>query len=215
MTYLFVPFAFHLKIQTISKMIYYQIYIMICSSFRLKIQSLSWLVTSMLEHLIMGFTAQLQGANSRQQIFFNDLMKYDISIISETWGCKHPIFLSGYNFYKINPNKYKKIKSGRSSGGIIVFYRKSLQNKLILIKSTKHYLWMKLNDLFICTVCIPPENSSYFEDDILSNIHNDMLQFQAENSKFVMVGDFNARTSNHGLHCPTTGCKLQTTDFFQ
>ena len=123
-------------------------------------------------------------------------MKYDISIISETWGCKHPIFLSGYNFYKINPNKYKKIKSGRSSGGIIVFYRKSLQNNLILIKSTKHYLWMKLNDLFICTIYIPPENSNYFEDDILSNIHNDMLQFQAENSKFVMVGDFNARTSN-------------------
>ena len=55
---------------------------------------------------------------------------------------------------------------------------------------------MKLNDLFICTVYIPPENSNYFEDDILLNIHNDMLQLQDENSKFVMVGDFNTRTSN-------------------
>ena len=50
--------------------------------------------------------------------FCNDLVNYDISIISETWGCKHPLFLSGYNFYKIDPNKNKKIKSGTSSGGL-------------------------------------------------------------------------------------------------
>ena len=53
-----------------------------------------------------------------------------------------------------------------------------------------------LNDLFICTIYIPLENSNYFEDDILPNIHNDMLHFQDENFTFIMVGDFSARTSN-------------------
>ena len=68
---------------------------------------------------VHGLHCPTTGCELQTTDFFNNLMKYDISIISETWGCKHPIFLSGYNFYKINPNKYKKIKSGRSSGGII------------------------------------------------------------------------------------------------
>ena len=41
-----------------------------------------------------------------------------------------------------------------------------------------------------------PENSAYFDEDIYSNIYEDVLHFQEKDHCFIMVGDFNARTSN-------------------
>ena len=42
----------------------------------------------------------------------------------------------------------------------------------------------------------PPENSAHFDEDIFSNIYEDVLHFQEKDHCFIMVGDFNARTSN-------------------
>ena len=53
--------------------------------------------------------------------FTSHLNKFDISIIAETWGCKHAYNLSGYEHFKITPNKKQNTKAGRASGGITVF----------------------------------------------------------------------------------------------
>ena len=98
--------------------------------------------------------------------FTSHLNKFDISIIAETWGFKHTYNLSGYEHFKITPNKKQNTKAGRSSGGITVFYRSSLPDSLTLIKPTKYYIWFKLNNIFFCALYIPPENSAYFDEDI-------------------------------------------------
>ena len=66
----------------------------------------------------------------------------------------------------------------------------------------EYIVWLKLNksffrldkDIYIGSVYIPPEWSSYVCNGIYEEIQQDILAFP-ESSEILLVGDYNARTS--------------------
>ena len=71
---------------------------------------------------------------------------YDIEIISETWGacenCKSAK-ITGYELVK-STDPEKKGKKGGSSGGIQVYCKNFLENKIKIIKTSDKYIWMEI-----------------------------------------------------------------------
>ena len=112
-----------------------------------------------------------------------------------------------------------KVKSGRSSGSITLFYKKNFQTKVKVPKQSKHYIWLKyvyeicptnlsscirnlsnkLKDLYICITYIPPVKSPYYLEDIFPSIKNE--------SCVLLIGDMNARTTNLSEYLDTSGNK--------
>ena len=136
--------------------------------------------------------------------FFTERIKSDINILLETWkGENKDLHLEGYNsFTKI---RKKAKKSRRHSGGIIVFYKKTMLKGITYIKdgtNSNNRLWMKLeksffgldDDIYICAVYIPPVNSNHYNDDYIL-LEREISHF-SNRGKIILLGDFNSRTGN-------------------
>ena len=63
---------------------------------------------------------------------------HDITVLSETWKCDHSKNIEGYSNFEIQPQKLKG-KSGRASGGIIVYYKSFLEPYIEVLKRSKQY----------------------------------------------------------------------------
>ena len=171
---------------------------------------------------IKGLHDPIFGCKIQSVEFLDSLDNYDINILTETWGCSHDITVLNFEVEVIKPNKIKSKKSGRSSGGILVLYKKHLKPNFEVISRHKNYIWFKLKDaytfntlegymntLYICATYIPPESSPYFDDTIFDNVRDDMNNFSCQGNPIMICGDFNARTSNvndfisiSDKHCP-------------
>ena len=89
---------------------------------------------------IEGLHDKVQGCKIKQ---LNDYFKCDIEILSETWGkCDHYNDVEGYNYIINETQKDFMIKKGRSSGGMIVYFRNYLENLIKTIKQTTNYIWI-------------------------------------------------------------------------
>ena len=55
---------------------------------------------------------------------------------------------------------------------------------------------MKAKFVYICAAYVPPANSKYYSDEIVSNIEKDITFYSRNGDCIILVGDFNARTSN-------------------
>lgn len=136
---------------------------------------------------------------------FLEKINNDINILLETWtGINKKVSLPDYA--SISKSRKKRKKCKRNSGGIIVFYKKTLSKGLTYLeKGTKseNRLWLKLDrnffdfdkDLYVCSVYIPPINSNYYENDF-ETLENEISIF-ANKGKILLVGDFNSRTGCH------------------
>ena len=95
--------------------------------------------------------------------------------------------------------------SRRSSGGITILIKSTLKKgiKFLDKESSEEFVWYKLNktffnlkhDIFICTVYIPPQNSSResrLNTDHFENLQNNIYKF-ASKGNIILCGDFNAR----------------------
>ena len=161
-----------------------------------------------ISHLnIKGIDSQSTGCKLKSQSFKDNVLKYDIVVLTEAWGCNHDISIAGYETLLIKPNKKKHIKSGRSSGGVIIIYKNVLKTKIDLVQTDQHYLWIKLKTktknmlnesrfVYICEAYVPPANSKYYFDEIFSNIEKDITFYSRNGDCIILVGDFDARTSN-------------------
>ena len=87
------------------------------------------------------FSCKLQSTD-----LLNSLNKYDINILTETWGCSYEVIVPNFETKIVPPNKMKNKKSGRASGGVTVLYRKYLKPKLEFIKICKNYIWVKIKN---------------------------------------------------------------------
>ena len=76
----------------------------------------------------------------------------------------HSPSIQGYNSVVLKPNKHKG-KSGRSSGGITLFYKKNFQTKIKVLKQSKHYIWLKLSS------CIRNLSNEPIRFIYLHNVH--------------------------------------------
>ena len=78
---------------------------------------------------IKGLHDPIFGCKIQSVEFLDSLDNYDINILTETWGCSHDITVPNFEVEVIKSNKIKSKKSGRSSGGILVLYKKHLKPK--------------------------------------------------------------------------------------
>ena len=104
---------------------------------------------------------------------------------------------------KQKQEKDHSIKKGRSSGGIIVYYKKYLEKLIKINELTPNYIWIEINkELFhnldknvkICAIYNPPTNSRYHNPSLMEDIAIDILEEGGDESLIILIGDVNART---------------------
>ena len=95
-------------------------------------------------------------------------------------------------------------RSGRSSGGVMIFVKNSIAAYVSVQKSSKNFIWCQIdkrltgteNDILFCGAYIPPFNSKYFSPEIFEELENDMATFRSKGS-VLLSGDFNSRTGKY------------------
>ncbi len=143
---------------------------------------------------------------------FNQIINNnDIIVLTETW-LSHHIEICGSDFYNYHNLRPLHAKARRASGGISILIRHHLRGKprnkgANIVKESECFVWLKLdknilnitNNIFICAVYIPPEDSTYWNKqhdfDPFQILEQDIITFQ-EQGDVILIGDFNARTAN-------------------
>ena len=142
--------------------------------------------------------------------FIEYITSHDIVVLLE--ACLSPkthynLDITGYRSYHLHVNKSPLSRKGRYSGGIRVYYKNSLHDKVQICKEHQcGIIWLKFckslfsfeNDVFICNVYIPPHDSRVFANndvDMFDLIESDIENYKSKGKVFI-TGDFNARTSN-------------------
>jgi hypothetical protein len=70
--------------------------------------------------------------------FIDFISEYDILVFTETWNCNTTnIDIKGYDHFNCPRPKTNK-SARRYSGGIVVYYRKSLECKISLVKINRN-----------------------------------------------------------------------------
>ena len=103
-------------------------------------------------------------------------------------------------------NRPKNPKAWRASGGIAVLVKNDIHNGVKLMESVcSEILWVKIDktfftledDLYIAIVYVSPHNSSYTakREDIFTLLEQSFAKY-SDLGKCMVMGDFNARTSN-------------------
>ena len=117
---------------------------------------------------------------------------------------KHlPSLLANFNIYHFY--RSQNAKARRNFGGISLPIRKSIKDGITIFDNkNSSFVWIKidkkffglLNDLFICFLHIPPENSTYSQNhgDQFENLTNDVLNYY-DKGDILLCGDFNGRVS--------------------
>ena len=129
---------------------------------------------------------------------------HDIEVLSETWGtCDHDKNIPGYKLLEhIKPHKIQNIKKGRSSGGLLIYCRTTLQNYIKKGNLTPYYLWLEVDKAIfheatqpirICVMYNPPENSKYCNKDIYEEISLNLFKYSNSDSPILLIGDMNSR----------------------
>ena len=167
-----------------------------------------------LERSLLNFTVSywnIEGIHDKTHgckiEYLNKFLCSDIEILYETWGdCDHFSNVENYHAIKIEANKNKQTKKGRSSGGLLIFFKHYLSKFLIVKKCSENYVWIEIDKKFftklddnilLCIAYNPPVNSQYYKDDLIEDIRNDILDLTCNHSTSVMIiGDFNARIGN-------------------
>ena len=135
--------------------------------------------------------------------FLDSIKQYDFITLVETWvSGKISVDIEGY--YCFNKSRKKAKKAKRYSGGISVLVKKSLRKGVKLFSSkSNRFVWWKLDkhffnldeDIFVCSVYIPPANSKYFgqsEIDPHDELESDFIHY-GKLEKIMLMGDFSSR----------------------
>ena len=144
--------------------------------------------------------------------FINEISKYDSLMFTECWISKFSnVNINGYECF-VCPRQKCNNKAKCSSGGITVYFKHHLSQKISLIKrNTKGNLWFMLDksvfdnvtDRYLCVCYIPPESSNVyrnrsselFQFDFFNQLSIDIDYFQQVGEVFI-TGDLNSRTGS-------------------
>ena len=130
-------------------------------------------------------------------------VKADITFFSETWSCDHDKDISGYSHIFNDGYKLPNCNKGRSSGGLILYFKKHLHEKINVLKSTPYVIWLEVDkslfphineNVFICATYVPPANSKYSHIYTFYDIAQDIMNFCDDDAPLIFLGDLNART---------------------
>ena len=150
--------------------------------------------------------AALNVCGLRRKILYPDfcdlVSKFELFCVCETKLDESDIFeVPGYTFI----SQVRKEKCLRKSGGIGVFVKSALSEKVTFIDSDSDYvLWIKVDksavntneDLFCGIVYVPPSDSRFYSADEFSRFDAEITSMCIEHKYLLLTGDFNARTQN-------------------
>ena len=101
--------------------------------------------------------------------------------------------------------KKRKFKK-RASGGVAILIREELESIISVLGlnvEQQDSIWLKFksdlkNDLILCVIYIPPENSAYSKISMFDNLEEIItdLRIKYNNIDVCIMGDLNARTGN-------------------
>ena len=121
--------------------------------------------------------------------------------VTETKVDKHDIItVPNYTFL----SKPRSQKYLRKSGGIGVFVKQTIINNVDILDSQCEYvMWVKLkkslfnidHDLIIGIMYIPPEQSTFSNDNEMQHFNNEIINMCSEYSNFILTGDSNGHTA--------------------
>ena len=144
-----------------------------------------------------GVNSSLFGKKLLSSEFVDNILKHDVNIFGETWGSSQNFdIINGYTAIVLNQNKHDCISKGRSSGGVVIWYKDALKDHITEVKKESNSIWVMISSLAICGIYIPPESSKYFDKNIFDNLSHDIAQYKLEGKQILLLGDLNARTSN-------------------
>ncbi|MEW8545253.1 MAG: reverse transcriptase family protein, partial [Candidatus Thiodiazotropha sp.] len=138
------------------------------------------------------------------------ISKHDLVFLNETWISSTEninLELNGYCSEHISGNKSKNTKKGRFSGGISFYYKTELRKHIQIIEKNQFgIIWVKISselfsfqeDIYLCHIYIPPNNSKVFctsEIDLFEQLELDIVKYNNVGKVFIS-GDFNSRTSD-------------------
>ena len=129
----------------------------------------------------------------------------DIVLCLETWADKDSNFELSSEFESIPlPRAERHKKAMRGSGGICLFIRKSLLNKVVFVhKKYKDFLiWLRFDhvklgiskDIYMACVYVAPERSTHNKEDVFFAIQTQIASLPAD-SFYLTSGDLNGRTA--------------------
>ena len=134
---------------------------------------------------------------------FTDLVSsYDVFCLCETHIDDTDIVdIKNYNF--IAKNRKKSYK--RKSGGVGVYVRNEVTPFVQVLPNESEYaLWLSIlkdfthydENLILCTLYVPPENSRFFTEEHFSLLENEISKQCDENKYVYLVGDTNSRVGS-------------------
>ena len=132
--------------------------------------------------------------------FYDFLNKHDIIMMTETKLDEiDDLTFPGFKLITKN-RKFKK----RVSGGVAILIREELEYIIsVLNVEQQDSIWLKFksdlkNDLILCVIYIPPENSAYSKISMFDNLEEIItdLRIKYNNIDVCIMGNLNARTGN-------------------
>ena len=137
--------------------------------------------------------------------FVSILNNYDIVCLYECWVSKDDVFeLENYEQF-VFPRSFSK------GGGIVLFYKTELRDRLHFIENIyDSIIWFKFDkpnvnesDSFLCFCYIPPEGSVFYEKndvDMFQCLEESISRYKTNDSRIYVAGDLNARTGERADH---------------
>ena len=153
----------------------------------------------------------LHGALGCKIPELTNILINDINVLAETWTCDHDKNIQNFEYIELSPNKMTGKNKGRSSGGLIIYYKLHLRSHIKIIRKQKTHIWLEIDkqillntqhNLKVCFTYIPPEDSLYYSNDSFDELINDILEITNDNEDYLIMGDFNARTHSLIDHVP-------------
>ena len=90
---------------------------------------------------LLSSTFELKSGNPE---FINSIKDVDIIVLTETWYQNNLLTHCppGYNEVMVPSLKLPNIRKGRTSGGILVWYKEGLCHHISPVKQGKSYIWL-------------------------------------------------------------------------
>ena len=155
---------------------------------------------------INGISNKVIGNKTKNEDFVNYIKSYDFVFFIEIWSSVS-VNISGFKAISSNIAPPKSKHKSRPSGGITLLCNNKFQKFVSVVKKSHFSLWCMIskellhseNDLYLCGVYIPLEQSNYYDIKIFDNLENEAIS--------LLIGDFNARTSKLEDFVSTEGNK--------
>ena len=156
---------------------------------------------------VNGLYNQSQGyCKLQDDLFVNSIKSYDIIGLVET-HCSEEDRIEFENYRCYQNNRAKHVNAKKSSGGLAVLIRNTIQPGVEIVHTDRYAIWLKLEKSFFCShsdtylaiMYIPPENSTNSirsNDDPFQILECNIARYK-QLGEIIIMGDFNARTATY------------------